>query len=340
LRKHKSSPLTYQAIIKDLEAKKYAPIYLLHGEESYYIDAISHYIEKNVLNEGEKAFNQAVLYGKEIEFKQVVDEARQFPMMAPYRVIIIKEAQEMRTLSKLEQYASNPSPTSILVIAHKHKKIDKRTRFVKNASKSGIVMESKRIYDNQLPGWITEHLKSKSVTIDYEASQLLADYLGTDLSKVSNELEKLLLNISNNKITADDVQEQVGISKDYNVFELQKAIGNRDGAKVFRIINYFSENEKNHPLPLVIGNLYNYFSKLYITIFNLKTPDNQLQRLIGLPSPYFVKEYKASARILGYDKIRTAFIALQQADLQSKGVGSRNKDSKAILTELALALIY
>ena len=330
---------TFQNIISELKAKKYAPIYLLHGDEPYYIDMITSFIENNVLSEGEKAFNQAILYGKEIEFKQVVDEARQFPMMAPFRVVIVKEAQDMRTLTKLESYFENPSPQSIVVIAHKHKKVDKRTKFAKNADKNGVVLESKKIYDNQLPGWITDHCKSKKISIEYEASLLLADYLGTDLSKVSNELDKLMLNVKGKTITVDDIQEYVGISKDFNVFELQKAIGNKDTEKIFRILQYFSENEKSHPLPLILGNLYNYFSKLYITIYNLKTPDQKLQKLIGLPTPYFVKEYKSSAKNLGYQKIRTAFLALHKADLESKGVGARNKNAKAILTELGLSLV-
>ena len=331
--------MTYKSIISDLKAKKYAPIYLLHGDEPYYIDLITSYIESHVLDEGEKAFNQAVMYGKDIDFKQVVDEARQFPMMSPFRVVIVKEAQDMKTLSKLESYAEKPSPQSIVVLAHKYKKVDKRTKFVKTVAKTGIILESKKIYDNQLPGWISDHCKAKKVNIDFEASQLLADYLGTDLSKVSNELDKLLLNVSGKHITADDVQEHVGISKEFNVFELQKAIGTKDAEKTFRILQYFSDNEKSHPLPLILGNLYNYFSKLYVTIYNLNAPDTKLQKLIGLPSPYFVREYKSAAKNLGYQKIRSAFLALKKADLESKGVGARNKNAKAILTEFGLSIM-
>jgi DNA polymerase-3 subunit delta len=170
---------------------------------------------------------------------------------------------------------------------------------------------------------------------------MVADYLGNDLSKVSNELDKLILNKKeNHQITVGDIQDQIGISKDYNVFELQKALGQKDTEKVFRIIQYFSENEKAHPLPLVIGNLYSYFSKLYISVFHLQTPDNQLQKVLGLPSPYFVKEYKASARNLGFNKIRDAFFALKKADLASKGYGSRNQNTLATLQEFALEILY
>ncbi|NNF35461.1 MAG: DNA polymerase III subunit delta [Saprospiraceae bacterium] len=332
--------MTAKSILSNLKSGQYAPIYLLHGEEPYYIDLITEYVEDKVLGEAEKAFNQAVLYGKDVDFKQVVDEARQFPMMATHRVIIIKEAQDMKTLTKLEKYAENPSPQSIVVIAYKHKKIDGRTKLAKNVSKKGILFESKKIYDNQLPGWITDACKSRKVSIDYEASVMLAEYLGTDLSKVSNEINKLLLNVKSNKITLADVQEQVGISKEYNVFEFQKALGTRNREKAFRIIEYFSDNVKSNPLPLILGNLYNYYSKLYITIHHLKSSDQQIQKLIGLPSPYFVGEYKSAAKNMGFTRIKSAFLALQRADLQSKGVGARSKDSKAILTELGLSLLY
>lgn len=333
--------MTYPEIIKDLHNKKYAPLYLLHGDESFFIDQISQYIEKNVLTDGEKAFNQAVLYGKEIEFKQVVDEARQFPMMASHRVIIVKEAQEMKTFDKLEQYIENPSPQSIVVLCYKHKKLDKRKKFYKKADKTAVVFESKQLYDNQLPEWITDYLRQQNYNIDYRASSMVADYLGNDLSKISNELDKLILNIKKNEtIKVEDIEEQIGISKDYNVFELQKALGMKDAEKVFRIIQYFSENEKAHPLPLVIGNLYSFFSKLYITAFNLKTPDSQLQRLLGLPSPYFVKEYKSSATNLGFSKIKSSFLALKKADLASKGYGSRNQTTKGTLQELAIEILF
>ncbi len=340
MQKHNYNTLTAQSILGNLSNKQYSPIYLLHGEEPYYIDLITDYIEKNILEDAEKAFNQAVLYGKDVDFKQVVDEARQFPMMASYRVIIIKEAQDMKTINKLEKYAENPSPQSIVVLAYKHKKIDGRTKLARNVSHKGILFESKKIYDNQLPGWITDTCKTRKVDIDYEASAMLAEYLGTNLSKVSNEIDKLLLNVKSNKITLADVQEQVGISKEFNVFEFQKALGTRDREKAFRIIEYFADNEKSNPLPLVLGNLYNYYSKLYITVQNLSATDQQVQKLIGLPSPYFVREYKTAAKNMGLQRIRSAFLALQKADLQSKGVGARSKKSKAILTELGLELLY
>ena len=333
--------MTYQLLVKEIMAKKYASIYLLHGDEPFYIDQLADKIEKEVLTESEKAFNQAILYGKEVDFKQIVDEARQFPMMASYRVIIVKEAQELKTIDQLNTYAENPSIQSILVLCYKHKKFDRRKKIFKKIQKSGVVFESKKLYDNQLPAWITDYLKNRTYQIDYQASQMVADYLGNDLSKVSNELNKLILNKKENHlITVEDIQDQIGISKDYNVFELQKALGQKDTEKVFRIIQYFSENEKAHPLPLVIGNLYSYFSKLYISVSNLQTPDNQLQKLLRLPSPYFVKEYKASARNLGFTKIKNAFFALKKADLASKGYGSRNQNTLATLQEFALEILY
>ena len=197
------------------------------------------------------------------------------------------------------------------------------------------------MYDNQLPAWISDYLLSFGYKIDSKASMMITEYLGNDLSKISNELDKLILNIDKKTtISIEDIQEQIGISKDYNVFELQKAIGSKDVEKIFRIIQYFSENEKAHPLPLIIGNLYSFFSKLYITAFNLKTQDNQLQKLLGLPSPYFVKEYKSAAANLGFKKIKMTFLALKKADLSSKGYGSRNQTSKETLQDLAISIVF
>ncbi len=333
--------MTYEGILGDLKKGNYAPIYLLHGEESYYIDKISSFIEKEILEEGEKAFNLAVLYGKEVDFKRVVDEARQFPMMSRYRVIVVKEAQDMRTLKKIELYAEKPSPQSIVVLCHKNKKVDKRNKYVKNIGKSGVVFESKKIYDNQLPGWISSYARTQGFQMAGDAAMLAAEYLGADLNKVSNEIDKLTLNIKDRKsINLEDVQNGIGISKDYNVFEFQKALGMRDGEKAFRIVNYFSENQKAHPLTLVIGNLYNYFNKLYALSHNMSAPDAQLQRVLGLPSPYFVKDYKAAAKSLGYKKIRGSFEVLKKADLASKGYGARHQTTKDILTDIVLGVIY
>lgn len=335
--------MTYEAIIKDLKAGKYSPIYLLHGDESYYLDKISSYIEKHVLNEGERSFNQAVLYGKDTEFKTVVDEARQYPMMASHRVVILKEAQDMRTLKKLESYAENPSPQSILVIVHKYKKFDSRTKLAKAIKSNGIIFESKKLYDNKVPEWISSYIsgKRKGVTIAPEAAMMAAEYLGTDLNKIANELDKVLVNLADQKtISAANIQEMVGISKDYNVFELQKAIGNMDTEKVFRIVDYFAANEKANPLVMVLSNLYGYFFKVYTAAYHGKKNDNELKTLLGLPTPYFVKDYRIAARNYNGQRLITIFEALKDADLKSKGVGARNMDAREVLRDLMIKVFY
>lgn len=333
--------MNFQDIISAIDRKEYSPIYLLHGEESFFIDKISKKLEEEVLNDGEKAFNQVVLYGKDIEFKDVVDNARQFPMMSAYRVVIINEAQQMRSLKKLESYAENPAPQTVLVINHKHKKIDARLKLVKTIKKTGIVFESKKLYDNQIAPWITGYLKERKISIEATASHMIAELIGADLSKISNELDKMIINAGvDGKITADEVSEQVGISKDFNVFELQKAISLRDTEKAFRIVDYFAANEKSNPLPLIIGNLYSYLVKVYIASFHKKKTDFELQKLIGLPSPYFVKEYRAATKNYSSSKVLSAFSWLKEADLTSKGVGHRNYNTSGILRDFLIKLFY
>lgn len=232
--------MTFSQIIGDLKKKQYQPVYFLHGNESYFIDAIADYIEKNVLSDGEKSFNQTILYGKEIEFKQVVDTARRYPMMAPHQVVIIKEAQEMRTLKELATYIEQPAQTTILVICHKHKRFDSRTKLGKLLKKKAVVFEAKKLYDNQLPDWIHNYLQDKGFSIKPAATALIAEYLGTDLSKVVNEMDKLAINLPRGtNITQQHIQSNIGISKDYNVFELQKALGQKQVTKVNRIVKYF-----------------------------------------------------------------------------------------------------
>lgn len=333
--------MTYEAIIKDLKNKKYSPIYLLHGDESYYIDKISNYIEQHVLNEGEKAFNQAVLYGKDTEFKTVVDEARQFPMMASHRVVVIKEAQDMRSLKNLAAYAENPSPQSILVINYKHKKFDSRTKLAKSIKANGVLFQSKKLYDNQVQAWISNYIAEKGYSIAPDAAMITAEYLGTDLNKIANEMDKVIVNLKDEKsISAELIKEMVGISKDYNVFELQKAIGTLDTEKVFRIVDYFAANPKSNPLVMVLSNLYGYFSKVYIAAYHGKKSDNELKTLLGLPTPYFVKDYRIAAKNFKGQRLINIFEALKIADLKSKGVGARNLEPKAILRDFMITVFY
>ncbi len=318
--------MTFSEIRKDLKSKKYQPVYFLHGTESYFIDAISSYIEKNVLSEGEKAFNLTVLYGKETEFKQVVDAARRYPMMASHQVVIVKEAQEMKTLKELIRYIEKPLDTTILVICHKHKKFDSRTKFGKAIAKSkALVFESKKLYDNQLPDWIVGYLKDKKFNIEPPATAMMAEYVGTDLSKVVNELDKLTINLPpKTTITAQHIQENIGISKDYNVFELQKALGQRQVTKANRIVQYFVDNPKKGPLVMMVGALYNYYSKIYTLHFLKNSSEQDILKSLKLRSSYFLRDYKQTARY--YNRLQTEQVLslLKEYDLKSKGVNFNN----------------
>jgi DNA polymerase-3 subunit delta len=332
--------LTYEAIIKDLKAKKYHPVYFLHGQESYFIDQISKYIEKNVLEESEKAFNQTVVYGKEVDAKSLIDIASRYPMMAPYQVVILKEAQEMRTLKDLQPYLEHAVPTTILVIAHKHKKFDSRTKFGKTLKDKAVVFESKPLYDNKVPGWIEAHLRGLHYGIQPDAAELIAEYLGADLSKIANELEKMMLNLPEQTlITSKHVQDLIGISKDYNVFELQKAIGFRDVVKTFRIVNHFSANPKGHPLVVVLASLYNYFSKILVYQSMPQASDRELQTALNLHSAFFLKEYRQSARNFSRQKTIEVISLLKEYDLKSKGVGNVSTPDGELLRELVIRIL-
>lgn len=326
--------MKFEKIMENLRKGEYAPIYLLHGEESYYIDAVSNYIEKHALTEAEKAFNQIVLYGKDVDHMAILDNARQFPMMAQRRVVILKEAQAMRSLIKLESYVNSPSPQTVLVIAYKGKSLDKRTKFGKAMAKTAVILDAKKLYDNQVPGWISNHAKSIGLSIDAEASLMLAEFLGQDLSKIANELEKIKLNLKDGeKITAKVVQDEVGVSRDFNVFELQKALSNWDYPKLMRIIYYFEENAKANPITMVISNLFGYFTKVAITQQNSKLPDAELAKKIGL-NPFFVREFRQAARTFKPQQIQQAFLSLHRADRESKGVGSRSSNTLGLLQQL------
>ncbi len=327
-------------ILGDLKKGIYHPVYFLSGEEAYYIDLISNYIEEHALDEGGKAFNQVILYGKEVDFKAVVDNARQFPMMAERRVIIVKEAQEMRSLNQLQSYVENPSEQTVLVINFKHKKFDKRTKFAQAVKAKSILLETKKIYENKLPGYIQQIVQEKNLKISPKAVSLLAEYIGTNLSKINNELGKLDLRLEDGEtITPEHIQEYVGISKDYNIFELQNALGKRDKAKSFRIVEYFAANEKKNPLIVSINSLYNYFTKVWQTQSLSTMDDRSLATKIGVFSSFFMKDYRLAARNYSKDKLKAILLDLQEYDGYSKGVDRRNPVQGDLLKELVFKIL-
>ena len=321
-------------LITDIKGSKIAPIYFLMGEESYYIDILSDYIESHVLAEEEKGFNQMVLYGKDVSIQDIVSNAKRYPMMADRQVIIVKEAQNLsRTIEQLVDYAKNPQPTTVLVFNYKYKTLDKRKALYKTLSKSSVVFESKKIYDDKIPSWIQSFLSTKQLTITPKASIMLAEFLGNDLSKIANELHKLALVVgSQNEVTPDIIEENIGISKDYNNFELQKAIGHLDHKKAYQIVNYFAQNSKQHPFVLTISILYMYFSKLMKLHTVRNKTSGAVAKALGV-NPYFVNEYITVSRNFPMKRISGILETLRIYDTKSKGVGA-NLSPRDLYNEL------
>ena len=333
--------MTYTEIIKNIKAKKYSPIYFLHGQESYFIDKISKYIEENVLTEGEKSFNQIVMYGKDADHKTLIDTCSRYPMMASHQVVILKEAQEMKTLKEIQPYVERPVPSTILVICHKHKKFDGRTKFGKSVKANALLFESKPLYDNKIPDWITTHLKSKKLNITSTAAALAGEYLGTNLSKISNELEKLAINMPpNTTIDVKHIQEQIGISKEYNVFELQKALGEKNVVKANRIINYFISNPKKNPMVVVVSTLYNFFSKVYMSHFLRNSSESDLMKTLKVSHAFFLKDYKLAARNFPLQHSQQVISILSEYDLKSKGVKRDSTTEGDLLKEMVYRILH
>lgn len=337
----KNNNVEFKEIIQSIRKKDYKPVYFLHGEESYYIDAITEVIENEVLDESMKSFNQTILYGKDIDFQTVVDNARRYPMMSAYQVVIIKEAQDMKTLAQLQSYIEKPSVSTVLCIAHKHKKLDMRTAFAKAVVKNAVVFEGKPLYENQVPDFIRNWLKENDMSINQEALNLTVDYLGTDLGKIINELEKLKINLkAKETITPNHIEKYIGISREYNVFELQKAIGTRDILKANRIIKYFAQNPKDAPLVVIISSLYGYFSKLFMFHFVKDKPVADQVKTMGLRSDWFLKEYQAAGRHFSRSHTEGVIGILKEYDLKSKGVNSDGVPDGELLKELVYKILH
>ena len=340
--------MTAPDIIKDLKNRKYKPLYLLHGEEPYFIDMVSNYAEHKLLPEAERGFNQTVFYGKDTDIMAVLNAAKRYPMMAEYQVVLVKEAQDMKwgrddddkkSINPLLSYLENPLPSTILVFCYKYGKFDKRKKTYKAIEKNGVIFESGPLYDSKIPAWIESFISDKGYQINQQASAMLAEYLGNDLSKIANELEKLMLNITAGQaITLQHVQDNIGISKEYNVFELQTALSRKDPFKVNQIINYFEANPKANPIVLVLGNLNNFFSKVLLYHYvKDKTPQN-LARELGV-NPYFIKDYELAARSYNYGKAMQIISLLREYDLKSKGVDSGSGNGE-LMKELMFKILH
>jgi len=332
---------TYEEIISDLKKRIFKPVYFLAGEESYYIDLITEYIEQNVLTEAEKSFNQLVLYGDDTTVTGVIETARRFPMMASHQVVIIKEAQSLKKVEDLIIYLEKPLPSTILVLNYKYKVIDRRTRFYKALEHHAVYFESARLRDYQIPAWIEGFLMTRGIKTDPNASALLTEYLGTDLHKIVNELNKLIITLPAGKplITASLIEKNIGISKDYNNFELQKAVGEKNVLKANMIVHYFAGNPKDNPITLTIASLFSYFSKLLTYHYLKDKSKNNVAAALKI-NPFFVRDYEVSASKYNLSKTVQVISLIRTFDMKSKGYGDLSSEPGDLLKELVYKILH
>ena len=324
-------------IVNDIKKGDIKSVYFLMGEEAYYIDAISNFIESTILSEEEKGFNQMVLYGRDVSIDDIVSHAKRYPMMAERQVIIVKEAQDLsRTIEGLVAYVENPQPTTVLVFCYKYKTLDKRKKLSKTIAKNAVLFESKKLYEHQVPDWIRRVLSGRGHTITPKAAQMLVEFLGNDLAKINNELQKLQLIMQpGEQITPQLIEENIGISKDFNNFELQKAIGEKNVKRAFAIMQYFHQNPKKNPLVMTVALLYGFFAKLlkYHSLSNKGDAAKVLK-----VSPYFVKDYQVAARNYPMKKVSAIISSIRDIDMKSKGVGASNLSQADLLKELLIKI--
>ncbi len=326
-------------IVNDIKSGNIKPIYFLMGEEPYYIDKLSDYIEKNILSEEEKGFNQTVLYGRDVSIEDIISTSKRYPMMADRQVVIVKEAQDLiKTIDKLESYAENPMLSTVLVMCYKYKTLDKRKKITKYLAKSGVVYESKKLYENQVGDWIKRVLSGKNYAIEPKASAMLVEFLGTDLSKINNELEKLQIILPKGTIiSANHIEENIGFSKDFNVFELRKAIGERNVLKAYQIAQYFSENPKDNPMVVTTTLVFGFFIQL-LKYHGLKdrNPKN-VAAVLGV-NPFFLKDYDLALRNYPMKKVSAIIATLRAIDVKSKGVGAHGISQHDLLKEMMVSI--
>lgn len=332
--------MDHQKIIQQIKNRVFHPVYLLCGEEPFYIDLIADTIEAEVLEAGEKEFNQTILYGADADIKELASLVKRYPMMASHLVVILREAQAVKNYEPLQNWLENPSPSTILVLCYKYKKPDKRKTFFKAIQKHGVVFESDKLREWQLPNWIVGYVREKGYTISEKGCMMLAEHLGNDLSKIANELGKVFVSLPvGSQVTPEIIERDIGISKDYNIFEFQKAIGARDLLKANQIMLYFGNNPKENPLPLIMAILYAYFSKILKLHFAGTTDRTKLMSIAGV-SQNFLQEYQLAARNYSAQKVIRIFSLLRQYDLRSKGVDNEGTDHAELLKELLFKIMH
>ena len=332
---------TYEEIISDLKKRIFRPVYFLAGEEPYFIDLIADYIEEKVLTEAEKAFNQIIVYGDDTNISAIIDTARRFPMMASHQVVIVKEAQSLRKIEDLVFYLEKPLLSTLLVFCYKYKSIDKRTKLFKTLETNGVYFDSPRFRDYQIPAWIERYLMTKGIKTEPSASALLTEYLGTDLHKIANELNKLIITLPAGKpmITNALIEKNIGISKDYNNFELQKAIGEKNILKSNMIVHYFADNPRDNPITLTIASLFSFFSKLLTYHYLADKSKNNVAATLKV-NPFFVKDYETSSTKYNARKTVQIISLLRTYDMKSKGYGDPGTEPGDLLKEMVFKILH
>lgn len=339
----KKQAISYESIMKDLMARHFSPVYILMGDESFYIDKLCDYIAENVLQPEERDFNQVVLFGAETTASQVADQCKGYPMMAEFRVVIVKEAQNLKSFDAIENYLEKPVNSTILVMSYKNGTIDRRKKLVPRAEKVGVVFESKKLRDYQLPAFIDTYLKQKKVTIEQKATQMVADHVGADLSRLTSELDKLLISLpeSDRRITPEIVERVIGVSKDFNAFELRNAIVNRDVFKANQIINYFDSNPKSGSLFALLPMLFNYFQNLMIAYYAPnKQNENEFAKFLDLHGAWAVRDYITGMRNYNGVKVMQIIDKFREVDAKSKGIDNPNTSAGELMKELVFFILH
>jgi DNA polymerase-3 subunit delta len=334
--------LGFEEIKGNIRTKKFAPVYLFQGEEGYFIDQLTQLLIENVLDDSERDFNQSVFYGLDSDVGSIISACKRFPMMSERQLVVVKEAQGLKNIDDLVHYVKQPLHSTVLVINVKHGKLDGRKKLSGEIAKAGLVFESKKLYENQIPSFITTYLRDRNVKIDLKAAQLLTDYLGNDLSKLTNELEKLIISLpdKNATITSLLIEKNIGISKDYNNFELQKAVASKDILKANRIAFYFEQNPKNNPLVMTLSLLFNFFSNLMICHYEKNKTEANLMTLLGFRFTLQITDYMQALR--NYPPMKTLQIIslIREFDAKSKGVGNSSVPDGALLKELIYKITH
>lgn len=335
----KESVLTYDVVVRSIQERQFKLVYYLMGEESYYIDRIADYITNNVLTEEQKDFNFTTLYGAETDMNTVVMTARRYPMMSDYQVVLVKEAQNLKNLDPLAVYLQNPQPQTILVFCHKNGVLDRRKKVAAEIERVGFLFESKKLYERELPGFITSYVQRKGMTIDSKSVELLVDYVGSDLNRMAGEIDKLGIK-GDRRITPDLIEQNIGVSKEYNTIELKNALIARDVLKSNRIVNYFDKNQKAYPIQMILPSLFTYFSNLMLAHYSPVKNEAGVMETLGLRQAWQARDYLSGMRVFSARKTMNIIAAIRETDARSKGFGNSMATSGELLRDLVYFILH